>query len=120
LLLLVFITSSHTIAEAAVTLDRSYLLGEAAGEGGAAGIAVGSGNQFGLSFDSFGEPSAGNLQDLSPFGGPSYIRRGAHAGGASLDLKALLNGRRVPEPTTTCLMAIAAALFKCLCRAQRR
>jgi hypothetical protein len=48
------------------------------------------------------------------------ILRGAHAGGASLDLAALLNGRHVPEPTGTCLLATAAALFTCLRRARRR
>jgi hypothetical protein len=69
-------------AHAAVTLDRDYRLGDEPSEGANTGIAVGSGNTFGLTFDSAGTSGAGDLQDLTPGGGSvtytaSPVRPGA-------------------------------------------
>jgi hypothetical protein len=60
-------------ASAAVTVDRSYRLGDDGAEGAVNGIAVGSGNAFGSTFDSAGTSGAGDLQDLNVEGGPTYV-----------------------------------------------
>lgn len=59
-------------ADAALTLDRDYELGEASGEGGTDGQPVGD-PQFGLTFDSVGTGGAGDLQDLTPNNNPTYV-----------------------------------------------
>ncbi len=59
-------------AWAAGTLDRDYGLGDDSFENAAIGAAVGSGNGFNRSFDSFGTPGLGDLQDLEPMGSPVY------------------------------------------------
>lgn len=60
-------------ATAAVTIDRSYRLGDDSAEGANVGIVVGSGNGFGSTFDSAGSSGAGDLQDLNVEGGPTYV-----------------------------------------------
>ncbi|HEX2477590.1 MAG TPA: PEP-CTERM sorting domain-containing protein, partial [Lacipirellulaceae bacterium] len=54
---------------AAVTLDREYRFGDEPSEGAVLNNQLGSGNGFGLTFDSRGTSGAGDLQDLTPAGG---------------------------------------------------
>lgn len=69
----VTISVAAATAAAAVTVDRNYRLGDDDAEGAANGIAVGSGNAFGSTFDSAGTSGAGDLQDLIVEGGPTYV-----------------------------------------------
>ena len=54
------------------TLDREYGLGDDSFENASIGSIVGSGTAFETTFDSFGTPSFGDLQDLSVQGDPVY------------------------------------------------
>src|SRR5262245_4070466 len=52
--------------------DRWYRMGDDPAENAAAG-SVGANSGTGDTFDSVGTPNLGNLQDLTPFGGPVYV-----------------------------------------------
>ena len=69
---LLIVAALSTLAGAVGTLDRDYGLGDDGAEGAALGSVVGSGNGFSTSFDSWGTPGTGDLQDLSVFGNPIY------------------------------------------------
>ncbi|HEY3391590.1 MAG TPA: PEP-CTERM sorting domain-containing protein [Lacipirellulaceae bacterium] len=105
-------------AHANAYVDRTYLFGDDSSEGAANGAVVGSGNTFGVTFDSANAPGSGDLQDLSPFGGPTYInvtttganlsqaRPGAAADGSVLGIlfdggDDYLRGARLNNPATS-------------------
>lgn len=75
----------------AVTLDRLYRLGDAAGEGAADNLSVGAGNAFGVTFDEAGLPLQGQLVDLTPVNTPTYRTingRPDGVGGLGIEFKA--------------------------------
>ncbi len=57
--------------------DRVYRLGDEPDEGANDNQPVGSGNTFGLTFDSFGTGGNGSLQDLTPVGTVTYVNTAA-------------------------------------------
>lgn len=109
LMLLAIAGFSPPMAQAQNPIDRLYLLGEGAGEGGVAEATVGSGNSFGITFDNVGTGGAGDLQDLTPFGGPVYAdtsSRPLAGGGTQLGVQFdgaddYLFGVRLGLPATT-------------------
>ncbi|QDS98816.1 dockerin type I domain-containing protein [Adhaeretor mobilis] len=64
---------------ATVFVDRDYTFGDEAGEGGATGNVLGSGNGFDSTWDSAGSPGAGDYQDLFVVNNPTYIAVGVGA-----------------------------------------
>jgi hypothetical protein len=76
---------------AAVTNDRSYLLGDDSAEGAVDGNVVGSAAD-GATFDSAGSVGAGNLQDLIMSGAPTYVDVSNRPGASSGNLGASFGG----------------------------
>lgn len=105
-------------AHANAYVDRTYRFGDNPDEGAANGAVVGSGNAFGVTFDSANAPGSGDLQDLEPFSAPTYInvattsanlaqaRPGAAADGSVLGIlfdggDDYLRGARLNNPATS-------------------